>query len=984
MSDDNKKTTIDDNFIKLFDLKTPEKILENTFNDKTSKKFHENILLTRNNFRTINELKSQLPSGYYVLENKDTCSVFQKFSDAQKDNNTMYFDKSFRNSTYIDMFFNAIPTSVLAQLLPYLKISFLIPEENRNKIKTDITSMPALQNYVSDDKKYLEKFNELFIIDFKDQNSVNSSGILNGSENDFYFNQALPRDGKYFLTDESIYTSSPNISNNFRPLLSISKLSIKAVPTKDFNISFDEYNLSLVIHDKTKLHKFKYLIGVEYRDMISAVIEYGWSYPDYTDNGVENVYSYFFNKVLRKKVYCKLVNASYNFDEVGQVKLEMKLMTKGAEHLIVLNALTNAGEYSDAIVELQRLKNELNIWLNEYKIPTSVKDGILLSRLSDESADVITGEQSKKLDELIKTLSLSTDQNTKTDFLDDAGKKRITENIDQLKKYLLEDKSKTNRLKQSYNLFVDNTINNFKSWVSTFRKSKAAADTGYYTQNKISGDEFYLHEIIQYFIGETVVKKDRGNGIIEFQAVYYNFNKSLPETMAGRSIAEFKINKNEFTRLLKEENHKKLTLEQFIGFLLNNFLNKLESSGYNFVQGLENIYKTDGTIDSEKQKINKQKLEKAMKNSEESGVTIVEPRISFRVENVNKIMRIHIYDIANRIIFKANIQQVGQLDHIKKLFEEWKDEESLKQKQQKQFEIQTKTDQILSDTNRKNFSYIKQIFSGHYPIINFDGIGSSVIKSFNISNSMDPATTTHLINKLYDNIKKDNVQEENFYTRVVPGKITLETLGFPLAEIHQIFFVDANTGTDIDNLYNVTSVVHNIEPGSFKTSYELGNADSYGAHENIYREINRIKNIVNGNVKEVSKQQKPNKGKSGVGTQKSKENSASALLRDEKIREISTISSLGSSSNAFAKSLSELEKWEKYWTFDKEKIAAGETPGKGMNAEDVAKVNKAIKDKKTELENLRNGLQRDEIRSRELQARRESEVREEALRRRNS
>lgn len=856
MSDD-KKTDIDPNFIKLFDLKTPEKILERTFNQQSSSKnFHENILLTKNNFSSINELKSSLKDdNYYILENADSscCSIFQKFIEGASDENTAYFDKSFRNSTYIDMFFNTIPNVVLGQLTPFLKVSFLFPDKifTNKGVQTDINSMLSLQNYVGGiDENKLREFNNLFTIDFSNQNSVNSNSTLDG---DFYFKQALPKDGKYFLTDESIYTSPPHLSPNFRPLMSISKLGVKVTPTKDFNISLDEYTLSLIIHDKKMLHKFKYLIGVEYRDMISAVIEYGWSYPDY---GNENVYSHFFNRILRKKVYCKLVNLSYNFDEVGQVKLEMKLMTKGAEHLIVLNALENSNnDYSQATHEIERIKKALSRWLNTYKISPKIQDSILLSRLIDDSVDVITKKQSEKIDALIKTLENTKNANSNDLFLDEKAKTELKESIKKLKDqlYNTDTNQKVNKLKQSYNKFItDDVIKNFDNWVLEYRSK----NNGYYSEAeklkniKTIGENYYFHEIITYFVNQIIIKKDDKIGVDEIQTIFYNFNKNLPPEAAGKSIAGFKINKNEFIKSLQTSNQKKLTLEHFIGFLLNNFLNKLESQGYKFVT-YKDPYKADGTISSDIQKHNKEVMEKALKASEDNGIKIIQPRVSFRIENVNKIMRIHIYDVTNRIIFKANANEIEQLDHIKKMFNEWKNKKINKD------EIQQSANEILvNNPNRKNFSYMKEIFGSHYPVITLDGAGSSVLKSFTISNSMDAATTSHLINKLYDNIKKNNITEENFYTRVVPGKITMESLGFPLAEIHQTFFVDANTGTDIDNLYNVTSISHNIEHGSFKTNYELANADSYGAHENIFVEIERIKNIVEGKQIESSNEPK--------------------------------------------------------------------------------------------------------------------------------
>ena len=67
--------------------------------------------------------------------------------------------------------------------------------------------------------------------------------------------------------------------------------------------------------------------------------------------------------------------------------------------------------------------------------------------------------------------------------------------------------------------------------------------------------------------------------------------------------------------------------------------------------------------------------------------------------------------------------------------------------------------------------------------------------------------------------------------RVVPGQLTLSTMGCPLVEYMQQFFVDLGTGTTVDNLYNITGLTHNLSPGKFTTEMKFTFADAYGQYE---------------------------------------------------------------------------------------------------------------------------------------------------------
>jgi len=64
--------------------------------------------------------------------------------------------------------------------------------------------------------------------------------------------------------------------------------------------------------------------------------------------------------------------------------------------------------------------------------------------------------------------------------------------------------------------------------------------------------------------------------------------------------------------------------------------------------------------------------------------------------------------------------------------------------------------------------------------------------------------------------------------RVVPVQVTMTTMGIPTAQLYQTYFIDFNTGTSLDNIYNCSQLQHSIAPGKFTTSWTFIYTDGYG------------------------------------------------------------------------------------------------------------------------------------------------------------
>jgi hypothetical protein len=69
---------------------------------------------------------------------------------------------------------------------------------------------------------------------------------------------------------------------------------------------------------------------------------------------------------------------------------------------------------------------------------------------------------------------------------------------------------------------------------------------------------------------------------------------------------------------------------------------------------------------------------------------------------------------------------------------------------------------------------------------------------------------------------------DNLPLRSVPMQVTLSTLGVPTAMLYQKFFIDFNTATTIDNIYNCSQIQHSISQGKFTTNWTFIYDNGYG------------------------------------------------------------------------------------------------------------------------------------------------------------
>lgn len=140
-----------------------------------------------------------------------------------------------------------------------------------------------------------------------------------------------------------------------------------------------------------------------------------------------------------------------------------------------------------------------------------------------------------------------------------------------------------------------------------------------------------------------------------------------------------------------------------------------------------------------------------------------------------------------------------------------------------------KTIQIPSD--RKSF---KNAIMQSVPAITI-GTNGSLVLSINVASKTDGLMgAINLMNARNSRPSKasfsDNglLEGNDLPLRVVPVQLTMTTLGLPLAQLYQTYFVDFDTGTSLDNIYSCSQLQHSISQGKFTTNMTFIYTDGYG------------------------------------------------------------------------------------------------------------------------------------------------------------
>ena len=134
--------------------------------------------------------------------------------------------------------------------------------------------------------------------------------------------------------------------------------------------------------------------------------------------------------------------------------------------------------------------------------------------------------------------------------------------------------------------------------------------------------------------------------------------------------------------------------------------------------------------------------------------------------------------------------------------------------------------------------------SDKVPTITY-GTEASVIKQANLSTENDSALSTIIMTGGGPNpgpLTPQGMGPGNLPLQIFPTQLNMTTLGCPLIEYMQQFFINFGTGTSVDNIYHAVSITHKIEQGNFETAIGFKYVDSYGTFRTHANDLNALLN----------------------------------------------------------------------------------------------------------------------------------------------
>lgn len=400
-------------------------------------------------------------------------------------------------------------------------------------------------------------------------------------------------------------------------------------------------------------------------------------------------------------------------------------------------------------------------------------------------------------------------------------------------------------------------------------------------------------KLVSVFTANTFKMMD---GVDEMQLFFYQFNDQAGAA-AGANIAEFPIDMPVFLDQYREHVERKgserLTLEEFLRLAIDAQLGDSRAIGYGFrsffapydrankqdaklKDGTEQAYENAlSGIGAQRGPFRMPSIEMFVETVYASKTTgdidllhqfEVAAQLSGipnggRAEHYTRIMRIHLFDRANcpyklaGTILRGDTTSDASFVEIDSAF--LKQQVSDKKKEATEVWSQVMKSVLTPDGQLDRTSALGTAFSNQdiknfvakmVPTIVYGG-NASVVANANLSSKQDPLLATTQMQGIAKKAGKPSILQPNgaggggLPLRVIPASMTMTTLGCPLLSFAQLFFIDFNTGTTIDNIYGLTGITHSIMPGKFESALTLTFYDAYGKYEAAPTVTNYIKQM---------------------------------------------------------------------------------------------------------------------------------------------
>lgn len=694
------------------------------------------------------------------------------------------------------------------------------------------------------------------------------------------------------------------IIDPFRPLMSIDDFSIGVSPSRGM-MSHKTAELSLTLHDRSRLSEVGEFVKPDLYGKSELMITYGWSHPDdsadlaagkpgASPKLMGNFYGSFLNAMKVTEKYM-IVNSSFSFDDVGQVKIKLKLSMKGASN-IDTNTIAQGEDIElavqgikDMMEVVKKIKKKI---LTEAKSmgDDSAKDMFgesFFSAASSTSRAMTMDEESQKA--LKKFISAnrgaSGDVGTLAGSLENMfGSDGTGGAVSKLQETI------AGTIGKKMEALAGMRVNNKDPFAKTV--AGHGGSTKFVDMSKDSSKYISYGAMLMYMVGKPLAATRRFD---EIQFIFYPINdkasylKDCTTAQIPINILDFGVKFEEYTKT-----DVNLPLGRFMGFIGKEFIHNQASEAY----GMAALYEADDEgkksvkkdLKENPSKLNdekKQRLEDAYGAGED--IVFKMPRIRFHIEAVPgkvtghpegkraTILRIHVYDAVctphtalGKLMTASRSNSLGLMTtsaskaakskkaapdsddaemavtHAKAFYEELKAAldygllEAVPSLSGDPSDFDPEKQPETYFRVKGGFPALKNFMQTTMPTIIYGSTNSAVL-SADVSSMNNPqlASINMMRGGMGGGTTAQGTRDSGVPLQTAPVSLSLTTFGCPVVNYGQSFFIDFGTGTTIDNVYVVSGIDHSISQGKFETKLKMTQVDAFGKYTSMMTNVTK-------------------------------------------------------------------------------------------------------------------------------------------------
>ena len=662
--------------------------------------------------------------------------------------------------------------------------------------------------------------------------------------------------------------------DKFRPLMSIDKLSVELTPQVGF-FAYRSADLDITLHDRSRLSEVADFVKPDLYGKTELLIEYGWSHPDVSGN---NAYGTLLNSMRAREKY-GIVNSSFSFTRTGEVKIKLKLFTKGATDIRVVRIGDDPQVKGtiDRIRELQKKIHDIRLSLSQgNKSPFKEVRGEqeLFAAAEDiQSTLTLSPEAAKELRTFVRKGGGSQSYKDLQDYVGKLfgrdGRSGLAKTFgDQVKDQI----SSRIRLLKSSNATSD-------PFLSSGRRALEDRDgisKGVELPSIPPKGFVSFARLMMVFVGLPLISQQ--DKYADVQLFFYPFNANAAR-VRQLNVGEFPINVEEFEKsiisLVQTRRGAQIPIRDFIQFIANNFIDDMGNQAY----GLKRLYrsrfdKKTGTKTTEpvNSKLDEtqlfDRLQARLRSLNVPDGIFKMPQVDIIIETVpvaatqegqgfsndfdKTILRLHFvdrvataYESLGQIILAARDEALAKIGQLPQ------DDFNKHKSTYQAFLAAAIRDNIITvDRDAKNVvipnsarvtggvEEIKAFIRRNMPSITY-GTNNTAIKDASFSTIQEPLLSTVNMLKAGDGgpLSPSGLTTGNLPLRTLPARATLTMLGCPIVHYMQQVFIDFGTNTTVDNIYGVNKLTHELAPGRFETQVDFVPLDAYGRYESLVDQV---------------------------------------------------------------------------------------------------------------------------------------------------